>query len=147
MSSYTTELCAGALSESEWLYADTGNNIHTCELRDGAPAAVAVLGNVVHELLVLLGRPEPSPQLLLVAARLLRHAGRASQQATNLLNPVDVVGRPRSLRRRHRSTSSTMIDHCVEEAEIRWWQAARWEVEGSRTAGRAGDIKRCQQAV
>jgi hypothetical protein len=36
---------------------------------------MAVLGNVVHELLVLLGGPEPSPQLLLVAARLLRHAG------------------------------------------------------------------------
>ena len=90
--------CAGAPS-AEWLglaicrYRLAGN---TCELRDGAPAAVAVLGNVVHELLVLLGRPEPSPQLLLVAARLLRHAGRASQPATKQLNPVDVVGRPRS---------------------------------------------------
>jgi hypothetical protein len=48
----------------------------TCELRDGAPAAMAVLGNVVHELLVLLRRPQPPPQLLLVVARLIRHAGQ-----------------------------------------------------------------------
>lgn len=41
---------------------------------------MAVLGNVVHELLILLGGPEPSPQLLLVAARLLRHAGIAWRQ-------------------------------------------------------------------
>ena len=50
--------------------------IDTCKLGYGAPTAVAVLGNVVHELLVLLGGPEPSPQLLLVAARLLRHGGQ-----------------------------------------------------------------------
>jgi hypothetical protein len=48
--------------------------ITTCELRDGAPGSESVVGNVAHELLVLLRRPQPSPQLLLVAARLLRHA-------------------------------------------------------------------------
>lgn len=60
------------------------SNIYsTCKLRDGAPAAVAILGNVVHELLVLLGRPQPPPQLLLVAARrLLRHAGQSSVAVT-----------------------------------------------------------------
>ena len=55
------------------------NHVRTGEFGDGAPAAVAVLGNVVHELIVLLRGPEPSPQPLLVAARLLRH-GRVRQR-------------------------------------------------------------------
>ena len=45
----------------------------TCEFRDGAPAAMAVLGYVVHELLILLRGPEPLPKLLLVAAGVPPH--------------------------------------------------------------------------
>ena len=66
---------------------------------------MAILGNVVHELLVLLGRPQPPPQLLLVAARLLRHAGQS----------VGVVGAPR--RQPSEPTTLTTIDRYME-AEI-----------------------------
>jgi hypothetical protein len=39
-----------------------------CELGHGAPASDAVTDNVIVELLVFLGRPEPLAQLLLDAA-------------------------------------------------------------------------------
>jgi hypothetical protein len=45
----------------------------TCKFRDGAPAAMAMLGYVIHELLILLRGPEPLSQLLLVAARMPPH--------------------------------------------------------------------------
>jgi len=41
---------------------------HTGVLGDGAPAAVAVGGDVLDELLVLLRRPQPALHLLLAAA-------------------------------------------------------------------------------
>ena len=45
----------------------------TCKLWDSAPAAMPMFGYVVHELLIFLRRPEPLPQLLLVAAGVPPH--------------------------------------------------------------------------
>ena len=47
--------------------------IHTCEFGNRTPAAMAMLCYVIHELLILLRRPEPLSQLLLVAARMPPH--------------------------------------------------------------------------
>lgn len=69
---------------------------------------MAVLGNVVHELLILLGGPEPSPQLLLVAARLLRHAGIACRRQQQAKTPAGRWPRARADR------SLTMIARYME---------------------------------
>jgi hypothetical protein len=47
--------------------------LRTCKSWDSAPAAVPVLGYMVEEFLILLRRPEPLPQLLLVAAGMPPH--------------------------------------------------------------------------
>ena len=43
----------------------------TCESRNGAPAAVAVGGDVVDELLIFLGGPKPSLHFLFIAAAVI----------------------------------------------------------------------------
>jgi hypothetical protein len=47
--------------------------VRTCLSRDRAPAAVAVRGDVLDELLVFLRRPQAPPDLLLVAAGVVPH--------------------------------------------------------------------------
>ena len=55
--------------------AALATSLEPCEFRDRAPAAMAVFGYVIHELLVLLRGPEPLSQLLLVATRMPPHFG------------------------------------------------------------------------
>lgn len=47
--------------------------VSTSFLRDFAPTAIAMGGDVSDELLIFLGRPKPSLHLLLVAARMVTH--------------------------------------------------------------------------
>lgn len=48
-------------------------SLEPCKFRNRTPAAMAMLGYVIHELLILLRGPEPLPQFLLVAARMPPH--------------------------------------------------------------------------
>lgn len=53
--------------------------IVTGKFRDGTPAAVAILGDVVEEFLILLRGPEALLQLLIVAARVPSHWSSLTQ--------------------------------------------------------------------
>lgn len=59
----------------------------TCKSWDWAPAAMAIGGNVVDELLIFLRRPQPSLHLLLVAAWMMPHLSLS----TNAANPGSVT--------------------------------------------------------
>ena len=55
---------------------------------------MAILGNVVHQLLILLRRPEAPPQLLLGAARPPRHATRPQAMGYSAANESCQLERP-----------------------------------------------------
>jgi hypothetical protein len=90
-------------------------------LGDGAPAAVAMGGDVPDQLLVLLRRPQP-PFHVLLAAAVVPHGRPTTPSLSSPLSPPTVKVRAEAHAQRHtlfRAGELTFMPICVEEGNTK----------------------------